>query len=99
MTPSSDNEGAPRNGTAGRESLRNLPEHENIVEHFYDPEDQGSREKPIREKTPFSLIGNLIFLLTIAILAGWFTPPGARSKRTTCPASAKGKTPRISPES
>ena len=69
MTPSSDNEGAPRNGTAGRESLRNLPEHENIVEHFYDPEDQGSREKPIREKTPFSLIGNLIFLLTIAILA------------------------------
>ena len=28
MTPSSDNEGAPRNGTAGRESLRNLPEHE-----------------------------------------------------------------------
>ena len=69
MTPSSDNEGAPRNDTAGRESLRNLPEHENIVEHFYDPEDQGSREKPIREKTPFSLIGNLIFLLTIAILA------------------------------
>ena len=69
MAPSSDNEGAPRNGTAGRESLRDLPEHENIVEHFYDPEDQGSREKPVREKTPFSLIGNLIFLLTIAILA------------------------------
>ena len=68
-SPSSDNEGAPRNGTAGRESLRDLPEHENIVEHFYDPEDQGSREKPVREKTPFSLIGNLIFLLTIAILA------------------------------
>lgn len=69
MAPSSDNEGAPRNGAAGRESLRDLPEHENIVEHFYDPEDQGSREKPVREKTPFSLIGNLIFLLTIAILA------------------------------
>lgn len=50
MAPSSDNEGAPRNGTAGRESLRDLPEHENIVEHFYDPEDQGSREKPVREK-------------------------------------------------
>lgn len=46
MAPSSDNEGAPRNGTAGRESLRDLPEHENIVEHFYDPEDQGSRENP-----------------------------------------------------
>ena len=30
MAPSSDNEGAPRNGTAGRESLRDLPEHENI---------------------------------------------------------------------
>lgn len=28
MAPSSDNEGAPRNGTAGRESLRDLPEHE-----------------------------------------------------------------------
>ena len=50
MAPSSDNEGAPRNGTAGREFLRDLPEHENIVEHFYDPEDQGSREKPVREK-------------------------------------------------
>lgn len=50
MTPSSDNEGAPRNDTAGRESLRNLPEHENIVEHFYDPEDQGSRENPFVKK-------------------------------------------------
>ena len=54
MAPSSDNEGAPRNGTAGRESLRDLPEHENIVEHFYDPEDQGSREKPVRERARFS---------------------------------------------
>lgn len=36
MSPNSDNEGATRNGSAGRESLHDLPEHENIVEHFYD---------------------------------------------------------------
>lgn len=52
MAPSSDNEGAPRNGTAGRDSLRDLPEHENIVEHFYDQEDQDSREKPSVKKRP-----------------------------------------------
>ena len=69
MSPNSDNEGATRNGSAGRESLHDLPEHENIVEHFYDPEEQAGQEKPVREKTPFSLIGNLIFLFTIAILA------------------------------
>lgn len=50
MAPSSDNEGAPRNGTAGREFLRDLPEHENIVEHFYDPEDQAPGKNPSVKK-------------------------------------------------
>lgn len=69
MPSPSDNESAPRNTAAGRDSLRDLPEHENIVEHFYDPEEQPKQEKTVREKTPFSLIGNLIFLLTIGVLA------------------------------
>ena len=67
MPPSPDNEGAPRNDSSGREPLHDLPDHENIVEHFYDPEEQAAQEKPVREKTPFSLIGNLIFLSLIHI--------------------------------
>ena len=100
MSPNSDNEGATRNGSAGRESLHDLPEHENIVEHFYDPEEQAGQEKPVREKTPFSLIGNLIFLFTIAILAAisWLIYSSRRT-RLTCPASAKRKTLRTSPKS
>lgn len=69
MSPTPTTKAPTRNGSAGRESLHDLPEHENIVEHFYDPEEQAGQEKPVREKTPFSLIGNLIFLFTIAILA------------------------------
>ena len=70
MSASSDNEDPERNNSADTRNLRDLPEHENIVEHFYDPDDQAVPEKPVREKTPFSLVGNIIFLLTIAILAG-----------------------------
>lgn len=69
MPTPSDTEGVPRNTAADKESLRDLPEHENIIEHFYDPEEQPKKEKTVREKTPFSLIGNLIFLITIGILA------------------------------
>lgn len=70
MSSPSDNEAPSRQPSTDRENLRGLPEHENIVEHFYDPEEQAKPEKPVREKTPFSLIGNLIFLLTIGILGG-----------------------------
>lgn len=66
MSASSDNEDPERNNSADTRNLRDLPEHENIVEHFYDPDDQAVPEKPVREKTPFSLVGNIIFLLTIA---------------------------------
>lgn len=68
MPAPSDTEGSARNAAADKESLRDLPEHENIIEHFYDPDEQPKKEKPVREKTPFSLIGNLIFLFTIGIL-------------------------------
>lgn len=102
MSPNSDNEGATRNGSAGREYLHDLPEHENIVEHFYDPEEQAGQEKPVREKTPFSLIGNLIFLFTIAILAAisWLIYSSWSPQNTAdLPASAKRKTLRTSPKS
>lgn len=70
MPAPSDNEGPDRSAPAGADNLHGLPDHENIVEHFYDPDVHAKPEKPAREKTPFSLIGNLIFLLTIGILAG-----------------------------
>lgn len=69
MSPSSNNEASHGNGADDSPPLHELPEHENIVEHFYDPEDRNDRERPVREKAPFSLLGNLIFLLTIAILS------------------------------
>lgn len=66
MIPTSpDKEGIPRDSAP---SPHALPEHENIVENFYEPEIQEEREKPTTRKASFSLIGNLIFLLTIAIL-------------------------------
>lgn len=65
MPTSPDKEGIPRDSAP---SPHDLPEHENIVENFYEPEIQEEREKPTTRKASFSLIGNLIFLLTIAIL-------------------------------
>ncbi|MFR1410857.1 MAG: hypothetical protein ACLSUW_00085 [Akkermansia sp.] len=50
MSASSDNEDPERNNSADTRNLRDLPEHENIVEHFYDPEDQGSRKNPSVKK-------------------------------------------------
>lgn len=63
-----DNERPGNRPSDDTENLRELPEHEHIVEHFYDPEEPEKPKKAVREKTPFSLVGNLIFLLTIAIL-------------------------------
>ena len=101
MSASSDNEAPERNDSAEIKNLRDLPEHENIVEHFYDPDDQAVPEKPVREKTPFSLVGNIIFLLTIAILAGisWLVYNSWQPrKRAPCRASAKRTTPRTFPK-
>lgn len=101
MSPNSDNEGATRNGSAGREYLHDLPEHENIVEHFYDPgRNMAGPGEPVREKTPFSLIGNLIFLFTIAILAAisWLIYSSWSPQNTAdLPASCQRKTLRTSP--
>ena len=69
MSASSDNEAPERNDSAEIKNLRDLPEHENIVEHFYDPDDQAVPENPCGKNT-LLLVGNIIFLLTIAILAG-----------------------------
>lgn len=68
MPTPSDTEDQDRDTSAKENKLRNLPEHEHIVEHFYDPEETPLPKKNIREKKPFSLIGNLIFLITLAIL-------------------------------
>lgn len=65
MPTSPDKEGIPRDRATAPHAL---PEHENIVENFYEPEIQEEREKPTTKEASFSLIGNLIFLLTIAIL-------------------------------
>ena len=97
MSASSDNEDPERNNSADTRNLRDLPEHENIVEHFYDPDDQAVPEKPVREKTPFSLVGNIIFLLTIAILAGisWLVYNSWQPQETSSPAGLppKGQRP------
>ena len=52
MSASSDNEAPERNDSAEIKNLRDLPEHENIVEHFYDPDDQAVPENPCGKKHP-----------------------------------------------
>lgn len=52
MSASSDNEAPERNDSAEIKNLRDLPEHENIVEHFYDPGRPACRKNPCGKKHP-----------------------------------------------
>ncbi len=52
---------------------KNASAEEELADSFYEEDEEQPKKKRKREKKPFSLIGNLIFILTILILLaiGW----------------------------